>query len=122
MGEIFLSRVNDCIESMAIFTAWAKINSVKYFCNARVAGSGEIFVQRKVLAVWYVYWEVIVCCFTDVLFCFGDCMFLFLFFSLYSQPRGLHCNYDWRYMTDWLCQTNKILVTIPYLSFHHNYC
>ena len=43
----FLSCVNDCIESVAIFTTWAKINSVKYFCNARVAVLGEIFCPAK---------------------------------------------------------------------------
>ena len=65
---------------MAIFTTWAKINSVKYFCNTRVAGLSEIFVQRKVLAVWYVHWEVIVCCFTDVLFFFLVTACFFFFF------------------------------------------
>lgn len=36
---------------MATFTAWTKIRSTKYFCNARVAGLGEIFVQQKHLAI-----------------------------------------------------------------------
>ena len=41
--EFFLSSVNDCIEDMATFTAWAKIYSTKYFCNTEVAGLGEKF-------------------------------------------------------------------------------
>ena len=56
MGEIFiprtfLSRVNDYLAPMAIFTAWVKIYFAKYFCNARVGGLGEIFVQQKFSAV-----------------------------------------------------------------------
>ena len=51
VGEIFypanlLSHINNCIESMAIFTAWVKIYSTKYFCNARVAGFGGNFYPR----------------------------------------------------------------------------
>ena len=41
----FLSRIDDYTEDMATFTALAKIYSSEYFCNARVAGIGEIFVQ-----------------------------------------------------------------------------
>ena len=40
-------------EDMATFTALAKIYSSEYFCNARVAGIGEIFVQRKFSAIRY---------------------------------------------------------------------
>ena len=47
----FLSRVNDCIEDMVTYTALAKIYSTKYFCNTKVAVLGEIFVQRKFLAI-----------------------------------------------------------------------
>ena len=47
----FLSRDNDYIEDMATFTALAKIYSTEYFCNAKVAGIGEIFVQRKFSAI-----------------------------------------------------------------------
>ena len=50
----FLSHVNDYIEDMATFTASAKIYSTEYFCNAKVAGIGEIFVQRKVSAIRYI--------------------------------------------------------------------
>ena len=32
---------------MATFTALAKIYSTKYFCNTKVAGLGEIFVQQN---------------------------------------------------------------------------
>ena len=48
----FLSRVNDYIEPMA---TWVKIHvySAKYFCNARVAELGEIFVQQIFSAVQY---------------------------------------------------------------------
>ena len=50
----FFVRVNDYIEDMATFTALAKIYSTEYFCNVEVAGLGEIFIQRKFLAVWYI--------------------------------------------------------------------
>ena len=43
----FLSGINDYIEDMATFTAWAKIYSTDYFCNTKVVGLGEIFVKRK---------------------------------------------------------------------------
>ena len=49
----FLSRVNDYIEPMVIFTAWVKFYFAKYFCNARVAELGEIFVQRIFSAARY---------------------------------------------------------------------
>ena len=42
-----LSHVNDYIEPMMFFTAWPKIYSTNYLCNARVAGLGEIFIQQK---------------------------------------------------------------------------
>ena len=49
IGEIlsceFFVLIDDYIEDMAIFTALAKIYSTKYFCNTKVAGLGEIFVQ-----------------------------------------------------------------------------
>ena len=45
-----LSCVNDYIEPVATFTAWANIYSTKYFCNSKVAG---MFVQQKILAVGY---------------------------------------------------------------------
>ena len=41
---------NDYIEGMATFTALVKI---EYFCNTKVAGLGEIFVQRKFSAIQY---------------------------------------------------------------------
>ena len=43
----FLSRVNDYIGDMATFTALAKIYSIENFCNTKVSGLGEIFVQRN---------------------------------------------------------------------------
>ena len=47
-----ISCANDYTEPMATPTAWLKINSTKYFCNARVGGElGEIFVLRKLTAV-----------------------------------------------------------------------
>ena len=39
-----LYRIDDYTENMATFTTLAKIYS--YFCNARVARIGEIFVQQ----------------------------------------------------------------------------
>ena len=52
----FLSRTDDYTEDMVTFTAMAKFYSCEYFCNARVAGIGEIFFQRKVSAIqWYLY-------------------------------------------------------------------
>ena len=39
-----LSCVNDYIEDIAPL---AEIYSTKYFCNTKVAGLGEIFVQQK---------------------------------------------------------------------------
>ena len=51
----FLSCVNDYIEPVVTFTAWVKICSAKYFCNVRVAGLGEIFVQQKFSAELYMY-------------------------------------------------------------------
>ena len=53
----FLSHIDDYTKDMATFTALVKIYSGKYFCNARVAGIGEIFVQRKVLAICEWIWE-----------------------------------------------------------------
>ena len=40
----FLSCVNDYIEDLATFTALAKIYSIKYFCNTKVSGLGEVHV------------------------------------------------------------------------------
>ena len=34
---------------MVTFTALAKIYSTEYFCNTKVAGLGEVFVQRNFL-------------------------------------------------------------------------
>ena len=52
IGDIFIVQffvlytcVNDYIEDMATFTALAKIYFTEYFCNAKVAGLGESFVQ-----------------------------------------------------------------------------
>ena len=45
-----LSCANDYIEHMATFTVLVKI---EYFCNREVPGLGEIFVQRKFLAIRY---------------------------------------------------------------------
>ena len=45
--------VNDYIEDMATFTAMAKIYSTEYICNTKVAGLGEIFVQRKLSHMVY---------------------------------------------------------------------
>lgn len=45
---IFLSSFNDYIEPMMIFTTWAKIYSVKYFCNARIGALGDFFVCQKI--------------------------------------------------------------------------
>ena len=42
----FLSCVN-YTEYMATFTALVKKISTKYFCNAKVAGLGELFVKQK---------------------------------------------------------------------------
>ena len=39
-----------CGNDMATFTTLVKIYSIEYFCNTKV---GEIFVQRKLSAVWY---------------------------------------------------------------------
>jgi hypothetical protein len=32
-----------------------KIYSTKFFCNTKVAGLGGIFMQPKLLCIWYVY-------------------------------------------------------------------
>ena len=53
--EFFLSGIDDYTEDMVTFTALAKTYSSEYFCNARIAGIGEIFVQRKFLAIWYMH-------------------------------------------------------------------
>ena len=37
---------------MVTFTALAKI--IQYFCNTKVVGLGEIFVQRKTSAIWLI--------------------------------------------------------------------
>ena len=54
----FLSHVTDYVEPiilcMVTFMAQAKLYSTEYFCNAMVAGLGEIiFVQRKFSVVQY---------------------------------------------------------------------
>ena len=63
MGKIFihdfLSRVNDYIEPMAIFTTWVKFYSTEYFCTARVGGldkiySAKISVVMKCKKEWYI--------------------------------------------------------------------
>ena len=36
------------------FNALVKIYSTKYFCNTKVAGLGEIFVQQKFLVIQYI--------------------------------------------------------------------
>ena len=36
---MYLFHVNDYIDPMVIFTAWVKIYSMKYFCNARLGDS-----------------------------------------------------------------------------------
>ena len=38
---------------MATFTTLAKIYSIKYFCNTKVSGLGEIFVKRKFSCILY---------------------------------------------------------------------
>ena len=48
--QIFLSHINDYIESMVTFVAWVKIYSTEYFCNTRVAGLDEFFVQQKIFS------------------------------------------------------------------------
>ena len=48
---------------MVTFTALAKIYSSEYFCNARVAGIGEIFVQRKFSAIRYMIMKSFPCSF-----------------------------------------------------------
>ena len=40
---------------MTIFTAWVKIYSTEYFCNAKVAGLGKFFVQQKLSACMVLY-------------------------------------------------------------------
>ena len=47
LSREFLSRIDDYTEDMVTFTALVKIYSSEYFCNARVAGIGEIFIQWK---------------------------------------------------------------------------
>ena len=48
----FLFHVNDYIVPMTIFITWAKIYSVKYFCNARVLiGWARFLSKRKFPAV-----------------------------------------------------------------------
>ena len=47
----FLSCIDDYTEDMATFTTLAKIYSSEYFCNAREAGIGKIFVLRKFSAI-----------------------------------------------------------------------
>ena len=42
----FLSSVN---------VAWEKFYSVIYFCNSRIGGLGNIFVQRKISAIKYIF-------------------------------------------------------------------
>ena len=49
--QVFLSHVNDYIEPVVTFVARAKIYSTEYFCNTRVAGLDEFFVQQKFSAV-----------------------------------------------------------------------
>ena len=69
--KIKLVWPNDYRENMATSTTLAKIYSTKYFCNAKVAGLGKIFVQQKFPAIWI--W------FSCVILCFG---FWFCLFSL----------------------------------------
>ena len=44
---------------MATFTALANIYFTEYFCNTKVAGLGEIFVQRKFCRIRYIYISLI---------------------------------------------------------------
>jgi hypothetical protein len=57
MGETIFCKffVNDkeYIIIMASFTALAKIYSTKYFYNAQVAGSGEIFLLYSIAKLMY---------------------------------------------------------------------
>ena len=55
LSRDFLSHIDDYTEDMATFTALAKVYSSEYFNNARVAGIGEIFVQRNILAIQYFF-------------------------------------------------------------------
>ena len=48
-----LPCVNDYIDSIAPFTVLVKSYSTKYFCNTKVAGLGEISVQRKFCHIRY---------------------------------------------------------------------
>ena len=50
----FLSCVNDYVEDMATFTTLMKNYSTKSFCNAKVAGLGKFFAQRKFWLLWYI--------------------------------------------------------------------
>ena len=53
LSVIFLSCVSDNIEDMATFTTLVKICFTESFCNTKVVGLSETFVQRKYLAIWY---------------------------------------------------------------------
>ena len=48
-----LSCVNDCTKDMVTLIALAKIYSTNSYFNTKVAGLGEIFVQRKFPRTWY---------------------------------------------------------------------
>ena len=41
-------------EDMVTITVLAKIHSIEYFCNAKVAGLDEIFVQWKFLSIQFI--------------------------------------------------------------------
>ncbi len=56
------------IDDMVTFTALAKVYSTEYFCNTKVAGLGEIFVQRKISAIQYLI-SVVQCLCVRVLLC-----------------------------------------------------
>ena len=66
-------------KDMMTFTALAEIYSSKYFCNARVAGIGEIFVRQKFSAVWYfiLIWGVLKSARKPVTLTYM-CMYMFL--------------------------------------------
>ena len=93
----FFSCVNDYIEDMVTFTALAKIYSIEYFCNTKVTGLGEIFVQRIFHLYGILLWQH---------------NKLSMAFMPYSIPTltVTYQDFRWSYTSGWCCRCPTPLV------------
>ena len=83
---------------MATFTALVKIYSIEYFCNTKVPGLDEIFVQQKFPAIRYLILLSLSLSSLHVHACHWHikvmhtctCMYMYMYLSNRSLGSGVH--------------------------------